>query len=58
MSALETPWGQLFKNYGNGDVVLPGMEPKTVKQAAVGTAAIALLLGAALWWTGKRKTKK
>jgi uncharacterized protein (DUF362 family) len=56
-AALETPWGQLLKSYGDGQVVLPGVEPKTVKQAAVGTAAVTLLLGAALWWLGKRKAK-
>lgn len=43
-SALENPWGQLFKEYGDGEVVMPGMEPKTVLQAVVGltllTAAI------------------
>ncbi|TET35197.1 MAG: DUF362 domain-containing protein, partial [Anaerolineales bacterium] len=26
-AALENPWGQLFENYGDGEVVLPGMEP-------------------------------
>ncbi len=35
-SALQNPWGQLFREYGDGNVVLPGMEPKTVKQAIVG----------------------
>ncbi|MBU0512646.1 MAG: DUF362 domain-containing protein [Chloroflexi bacterium] len=35
-SALETKWGQMFKNYGDGKVVLPGVEPKTIKQAVVG----------------------
>ena len=39
-SALQTGWGQLFKSYGDGEVVMPGMEPKTVVQA---TAAVALL---------------
>ena len=28
--ALKTKWGQLFKKYGDGKVVMPGMEPKTV----------------------------
>ena len=46
VSALETQWGQKFKDYGDGEVVMPGMEPKTVKQAVVGltiaaTAALA-----------------
>lgn len=43
-SALQTPWGQLFASYGDGDVVMPGMEPKTVIQAAVGITAMAVLL--------------
>ncbi len=40
-AALENPWGQLFKNYGDGEVVLPGMEPKTVVQAIVGLTLLA-----------------
>jgi uncharacterized protein (DUF362 family) len=39
-AALETKWGQAFKNYGSGEVVLPGMEPKTVIQAVVGLAIL------------------
>ena len=39
-AALQTKWGQLFKSYGDGQVVMPGMEPKTIKQAAMGAAAI------------------
>jgi hypothetical protein len=31
----------LFKSYGDGQVVMPGMEPKTVVQAGVGLAALA-----------------
>lgn len=34
-SALQTKWGQLFRSYGDGEVVMPGMEPKTVLQATV-----------------------
>jgi hypothetical protein len=44
-SALQTKWGQLFATYGDGEVVLPGMEPKTVKQALVG---LTILTAAAL----------
>lgn len=40
-SALATDWGQLFKSYGDGQVVMPGMEPKTVVQAGVGLLALA-----------------
>ena len=55
--ALETPWGQLFKNYGDGEVVLPGMEPKTVVQAgaALGVLATAIGVGAALATRKKSK---
>ncbi|MCJ7567068.1 MAG: DUF362 domain-containing protein [Anaerolineales bacterium] len=44
-AALENPWGKLFKAYGDGEVVLPGMEPKTVIQAIVG---LTLLTAAAI----------
>ncbi len=46
-SALQTKWGQLFADYGDGKVVMPGMEPKTVAVAAGGIAALAVLVGAA-----------
>ncbi len=40
-AALENPWGKMFKDYGDGEVVLPGMEPKTVIQAIVGLTLLA-----------------
>lgn len=45
-SALETKWGQLFKNYGDGEVVMPGIEPRT---AAIALGGAALLAGGLLW---------
>lgn len=33
--ALSTKWGKLFKEYGDGQVVMPGAEPKTVVQAFI-----------------------
>lgn len=42
--ALKTRWGQLFKEYGDGEVVMPGMERKTVLQAALGLTIIAALV--------------
>jgi uncharacterized protein (DUF362 family) len=42
--ALETKWGRLFKEYGDGEVVMPGMERKTVLQAVVGMTLIAIAL--------------
>ncbi len=44
-AALDTQWGKLFQSYGDGNVVMPGMEPKTVLQAVVG---LTLLTTAAL----------
>ena len=55
-AALQTRWGQLFKSYGDGEVVMPGAEPKTVVQAAVGlTAAAAAVAGVAYLASRKRK---
>jgi uncharacterized protein (DUF362 family) len=45
-SALETKWGRLFSAYGDGKVVMPGMEPKTVVQAIAGlTVLVAAFTG-------------
>lgn len=47
-AALDTQWGKVFQSYGDGEVVMPGMEPKTVLQAAVGlTILTAGVLGTA-----------
>ena len=54
-AALKTPWGQLFKNYGDGKVVLPGMEPKTVVQAGVGLAAATAIAGGLVWLLSRKK---
>jgi len=55
-AALQTKWGQMFKNYGDGQVVMPGMEPKTVAAAGVGVAALlAGLAGLAIMLTRKKK---
>ncbi|MCH7567400.1 MAG: DUF362 domain-containing protein [Chloroflexi bacterium] len=42
-AALKTEWGKLFESYGDGKVVMPGMEPKTVVQAGIGLLALAAL---------------
>ncbi len=45
-AALDTKWGRLFKSYGDGEVVMPGMRPQTVvTAAAAGAALLALLAG-------------
>jgi uncharacterized protein (DUF362 family) len=42
-AALDNPWGRLFQQYGDGQVVMPGMEPKTVLQAVAGLTIMAAL---------------
>jgi uncharacterized protein (DUF362 family) len=55
-SALETKWGQMFANYGDGEVVMPGLEPKTVKQAIAGlTILSALAVGSAYLLTRRKR---
>jgi len=44
IAALKTKWGKLFASYGDGKVVLPGMEPKTVIQAAIGLVVLLALI--------------
>jgi uncharacterized protein (DUF362 family) len=52
--ALKTQWGKLFRDYGDGKVVLPGAEPKTVVQAAVGLGLFASLLATLAWFLRKK----
>jgi uncharacterized protein (DUF362 family) len=33
--ALKTKWGQLFANYGDGSVVMPGVDPEDVQKLAL-----------------------
>ena len=50
-AALETKWGRMFQQYGDGRVVMPGVEPRTTLIAAAGAAGAAgaaLLLGGML----------
>lgn len=56
-AALQTKWGQLFKAYGDGKVVMPGMEPQTVIQAGAAIGLATALLGAGIW-LASRKHKK
>ncbi len=56
--ALQTKWGQLFKQYGNGEVVMPGEDPdKIMSMAAGGAAAVAgaLFLGGMFLFRGRNK---
>jgi len=43
-AALRTRWGRLFQKYGDGKVVMPGMERKTVLQAVAGLVVLAGLV--------------
>ncbi|HEY4688853.1 MAG TPA: DUF362 domain-containing protein [Anaerolineae bacterium] len=47
-AALETKWGKLFAAYGDGKVVMPGMQPETVAVAAAGLAALGSLVAGGL----------
>jgi hypothetical protein len=40
-AALDTKWGRLFKAYGDGEVVMPSMEARTVAQAVAGLTILA-----------------
>ncbi len=54
-AALNTPWGRLFEAYGDGKVVMPGMEPKTVIQGGIAIAAATALFGTGLMMLNRRK---
>jgi uncharacterized protein (DUF362 family) len=53
-AALQTKWGQLFKSYGDGQVVMPGMEPKTVFQAGAGLLALGAGIAGLTYLRGRR----
>lgn len=55
VAALKTKWGKLFQSYGDHQVVMPGMEPKTVMQAAVSVGlALAALIGVLVFLLRRR----
>jgi uncharacterized protein (DUF362 family) len=56
-AALETRWGQLFRTYGDGEVVMPGLEKKTVLQAIAGLTILAALTGGLAWMMKNRSRK-
>ncbi len=55
-AALETKWGQLFKDYGDGKVVMPGFEKKTVLQAIAGLTILTALTGGLAWLLKNRQS--
>jgi len=48
-AALATEWGEKFRQYGDGSVVMPGVEPRTTAIAA-GAALGLLIAGGLLVW--------
>jgi uncharacterized protein (DUF362 family) len=54
--ALDTKWGRVFAEYGDGEVVMPGMRPQTVVTAAAGALAVGALLGGAIYLLNRRGT--
>lgn len=54
VDALDTRWGRLFESYGDGSVVMPGMEPKTVAQAALGLVVLGTILASAAYLLRRR----
>lgn len=54
-AALQTRWGQHFRKYGDGRVVMPGIEPHATAIAAGGLAALALLAYGAIKRAGRRQ---
>lgn len=52
--ALNTKWGRLFREYGDGEVVMPGVRPRTTAIAAGGLAAML----AAVFWLGRIAVRK
>ena len=54
-AALQTKWGHKFEQYGNGEVVLPGIEPKTVIQAVVGLTLLTATLAGLVHYVTSRK---
>jgi uncharacterized protein (DUF362 family) len=49
-SALDTKWGRLFRSYGDGKVVLPGLEPGTT--AVAGATLLGMLIAGGLMLRG------
>lgn len=53
-AALQTKWGRLFQAYGDGKVVMPGMQPETAAIALGGLVALmTLFIGGAIWLRGR-----
>lgn len=56
-AALQTKWGKLFQSYGDGQVVMPGMEPRTVLEAGAGIALAMAIIAGVLVYLVKRRAR-
>jgi hypothetical protein len=59
-AALQTQWGQMFREYGDGQVVLPGILPKGVGPGPViaGAGAVLSSLAALVFVIGKKRKRQ
>ena len=57
-AAIDTKWGRLFQQYGDGEVVMPGVEPRTTAVAAAGLVAGAAMLLGGLQWLRDRSARQ
>jgi len=53
-AALQTKWGRHFQKYGDGSVVMPGVEPRATVMAAGALLALALIAASAVKRMGRR----
>jgi len=54
-TALTTQWGKLFREYGDGQVVMPGVDPQVTALVAGGAALLAAaLIGGVCWWRRRK----
>jgi uncharacterized protein (DUF362 family) len=51
-AALDTKWGRLFRSYGDGQVVMPGVEPSTT--AVAGVTLLGMIIWGAMLLRGRR----
>ncbi len=56
-AALQTKWGKLFQSLGDGTVVMPGMEPKTILQASAAIGIFLSLLSFGIYKLLRRKQR-
>ena len=58
MAALDTEWGRLFKAYGDGSVVLPGIQLKSLATAGGLLAALVGVLAGGVWFALRNRRRR